>query len=157
MESAIGFQVRNKAFVSILLILFLRNILFRSKTASRDKVHQQWCAACKYQNIGKPIVFKRINKLQSPLRKEFRSQLCSYYIKSRNFIGKYYFQLGFQPVYIASSASKSIWNVNASGWEKLHSLKFIFTCHVKTVTLMIFLKLFVQVCAIPEVVSDAQS
>ena len=34
--------------------------------------------------------------------------------------------------------------------EKLHSLKFIFNCHVKTIALMICLKnLFVQVCAIP--------
>ena len=41
MESAIGFQVRNKSSVLMLLILFLRNILFRSKTSSRDKVHQQ--------------------------------------------------------------------------------------------------------------------
>ena len=38
--------------------------------------------------------------------------------------------------------------------EKLHTLKFIFNCHAKTVALIIcFKKLFVQVCAIPEVVS----
>ena len=36
--------------------------------------------------------------------------------------------------------------------EKLHTLKFIFNCHVKTVALIIcFKKLFVQVWAIPEV------
>ena len=44
MESATGFQVRKKASVLMLLILFLRNILFRSRTSSRDKVHQQLCA-----------------------------------------------------------------------------------------------------------------
>ena len=38
--------------------------------------------------------------------------------------------------------------------EKLPTLKFIFNCHVKTVALIIFFKnLFVQVWAIPEVVS----
>ena len=38
--------------------------------------------------------------------------------------------------------------------EKLHTLKFIFNCHVKTVALIIcFKNLFVQVCAVPEVVS----
>ena len=42
-----------------------------------------------------------------------------------------------------------------SVWEKLYSLKFIFNYHVKTVAMMICLKkLFVQVCAIPEVVSN---
>ena len=42
-----------------------------------------------------------------------------------------------------------------SVWEKLHSLKFIFNCDVKTVALMICLKkLFVQVCAIPDIVSN---
>ena len=51
MESAIGFQVRKKGSVLMLLILFLRNILFRSKTSSSDMTHQQWCATCKYQNI----------------------------------------------------------------------------------------------------------
>ena len=119
MKSAIGFQVRSKASVLMLLILSLRNILFRSETSSRDKVREQWCATCKYQNIGiywKPIIFKRMNKLTKTgsfkKLKEFWSQLCSYYIKSRNFIGIYYFPLGFQPMYIASSASKSVWNVN---------------------------------------------
>ena len=38
--------------------------------------------------------------------------------------------------------------------EKLHTLKFIFNCHVKTFALIIcFKNLFVQVCAVPEVVS----
>ena len=38
--------------------------------------------------------------------------------------------------------------------EKLHTLKFIFNCHVKTAALIIcFKNLFVQVWAIPEVVS----
>ena len=54
MESAIGFQVRKEGFVLMLLILFLRIILFRSNTPSRDMTHQQSCATCKYQNIGKP-------------------------------------------------------------------------------------------------------
>ena len=55
MESAIGFQVRRKGSVlMMLLILFLRIILFRSNTPSRDMTHQQCCATCKYQNIGKP-------------------------------------------------------------------------------------------------------
>ena len=38
--------------------------------------------------------------------------------------------------------------------EKLYTLKFNFNCHVKTVALIIcFKNLFVQVCAVPEVVS----
>ena len=42
MESAIDFQVRKKGSVLMLLILFLRNILFRSKTSSSpDMTHQQ--------------------------------------------------------------------------------------------------------------------
>ena len=40
MESAIGFQMRKKGSVLMLLILFLRNILFRSKKSSRDMAHQ---------------------------------------------------------------------------------------------------------------------
>ena len=42
-------------------------------------------------------------------------------------------------------------------WEKLHTLKFIYNYRVKTVALIIcFKKRFVQVCAIPEVVSNPQ-
>ena len=36
MESAIGFQVRDRGSVLMLLIMFLRNILFRSNTSSSD-------------------------------------------------------------------------------------------------------------------------
>ena len=65
------------------------------------------------------------------------------------------FSTGIQAIEIASSGSKSIWNLmlmrfkHQNVWEKLRSLKFIFNCHVKTVALMICLKkLFFQVCAI---------
>ena len=64
-EFETSFQVHNKASVLMLLILFLRKIFFTSKTSSASlyMAHQQWCATCKYHNIGKTFVFKRINKL----------------------------------------------------------------------------------------------
>ena len=64
-EFETSIQVHNKASALMLLILFLRKIFFKSKTSSPslDMAHQQWCATCKYHNIGKTFVFKRINKL----------------------------------------------------------------------------------------------
>ena len=67
MESAIGFQGRNRSSVLVLLITFLRNILFRSNTSSSDVTHQQWCEACKYQNIGK-LSSSRTSKQAYPNR-----------------------------------------------------------------------------------------
>ena len=70
---------------------------------------------------------------------------------------KYYFPVGFQPMNIASKANRYEMLMRfkrQSVREKLHTFKFIFNCHVKTVALIIcFKNLFVQVCAVPEVVS----
>ena len=65
--------------------------------------------------------------------------------------------MGFQPINIASKANRYEMLMRfkrQSVREKLHTLKFIFNCHVTTVALIIcFKNLFVQVWAIPEVVS----
>ena len=94
--------------------------------------HQQWCATSKYQNIH----WK--DKQAYP-----NSQLCSYYIKRRNFIGKYYFPVGFQLKNIVSSVSKSIWNrlmrfKRQGVFKKLYSFNLIFNYRGKTIALMFF-------------------
>ena len=102
MEFTISFQVRNKASVLMFLILFLQIFYFKGRRRSAVI----WPISCDLQPVSTRI-YENL-RLQEDKQAYPTSQSCPYYIKSRNFIGKYYFPVGFQPMNIASLVSKSI-------------------------------------------------
>ena len=107
----------------MLLILFLRNILFRSKTSI------PWYGPSAYS-------FKRINKLTqkgSLTEKNFEVNCAPTTLNIvTSWVNTILVQWDSNPWTLHPSVSKSIWTV----WEKPHTLKFIFNCHVKTVALI---------------------
>ena len=163
MGFVIAFQVRDKATVLILLIMFLRSISFRSEKSSsvvavlNSHLQRSTCESSKYRTVLLRLQEDKHSKPKSAQlrsRREIKSQLCSYCTNSHcgNYIGKVAsVPVGFQPGNIASLVSNSIWNITdirtpgrlslvhrarASG-GRCKGFKSMFNCHGVTFALLI--------------------